>query len=110
MLGKRKVAKRVEVSKERDLRKQKGKMDKPLHVSIELDIFPKYNISCSNYHGGAMEGPSIRRLMMNGPEVFDDISSFLKTSLRERGISKKYGTGQRNRRCVFEYGTCLLTA
>ena len=82
-LSRSKNAKRIAIAKERELRKKRGKMEKPLHVAIEMDIFPKYNINCSNYHGGAMEGPSIRRLMMKGQEVFDDISSFLKSSMAQ---------------------------
>ena len=35
----------------------------------------------SHYHGCEMEGPTIRRIMMNGPKVFAQIATFLKASL-----------------------------
>ena len=45
-------------------------------------IFKENHIKLSHYHGCFMDGPAIRRLMMNGPKVFAEIATFLKASLR----------------------------
>ena len=55
----REKAKTVAQTKERELRKKREKMDKPLQVGIEMELLPKYDISMSKYHGWKMEGPSI---------------------------------------------------
>ena len=44
-------------------------------------IFKENHIKLSHYHGFFMDGPAIRRLMMNGPKVFAEIATFLKASL-----------------------------
>ena len=39
-----------------------------------------------------MEGPSIWRLMRNGPEVFGEISSFLRALLKKQASCKNMAT------------------
>ena len=50
-------------------------------MKIEQDIFPKYNVHISLYHGGKMEGSSTRQLMHKGKDIFAEISENIKQSL-----------------------------
>ena len=70
-------------------------MDKLLHVRIEMDILPKSNISTSNYHRRAIEGPLIRCIMIKGPEVFKEISNILKMLL-EKETCKNLATTRKS--------------
>jgi hypothetical protein len=80
-LTKRRSSKRGARKAERELRLKRGKMEKPFRVYVEMDIFPKYKVYMSSYHGGNMEGPAVRRLMIDAKEVFEEIGNFVKESL-----------------------------
>jgi hypothetical protein len=80
-LTKRRSSKRGARKAERELRLKRGKMEKPFRIYVEMDIFPKYKIYMSSYHGGNMEGPAVRRLMIDAKEVFEEIGNFVKGSL-----------------------------
>ena len=68
---------------ERKLRKERGKADKEIRFLIESDVLPKYNVHPSKYHGGSMEGPEVRNLLIKGVEIFLNISDFVKEKLGE---------------------------
>ena len=55
---------------ERKLRKERGKADKEIRFLIESDVLPKYNVHPSKDHGGSMEGPEVRNLLIKGVEIF----------------------------------------
>jgi len=71
-------------TKEGDLRKSLGKKERPVKKGIEEDIFTKYKVEFSKYHGGAMEGPSIRLMMQNGADLFRDIATYIGNILEDR--------------------------
>lgn len=70
--------------KEAELRKLMGKKEKSVRHHIEHEIFPKFNVEFSKYHGGDMEGPSIRRVMQNGTKLFGEIETYLIEVIAER--------------------------
>jgi hypothetical protein len=74
-----KSAKEQSKKVEAALRKSIGKKDKTVRAWIEHEIFVLFKVSFSKYHGGDMEGPSIRIIMQRGPEIFGEIASYLKT-------------------------------
>ena len=57
--------------------KKRGKTEKPLLQSILEDVFKKYHVSPSKYHGGDIEGPSCRQLTYNGIKIFDDVDVYI---------------------------------
>ena len=44
---------------------------------IEKNILKRYKVFISRHHVGDLEGNSIRNLMKNGDEIFDETRSFL---------------------------------
>ena len=68
-------AKKSAYSHEMKLRKQRGKLEKPMRLTIANEILLKHNIRMSHYRGGKMEGPSTRRFMHDGIEIFQVIAS-----------------------------------
>lgn len=80
-LNERKLASRHAKKVEQEIWKKRGKLEKSIRMQIEQDIFPKYNVHISSYHGGKMEGPSTRQLMHNGKDIFAEISEHIKQSL-----------------------------
>ena len=59
----------------------------------------------SSYHGGEMEGPSVRRLMCNGKEVFSAIETFLL----DTNISENFLVSHSDiHSCCHDYGSIFL--
>jgi hypothetical protein len=73
-----KAAKTSAALKEGETRKKRGHSEKCVRTAIESEIFPLWLIKFSAYHGGDMEGPSVRRMMENGKELFAAIGVLLK--------------------------------
>ena len=59
---------------EKTVRGKRGRKEKSIRQMI-LPMFENCNTQMSSYHGGDMEGPSIRRLMQKGTDVFGDIAT-----------------------------------
>ncbi len=78
-LQRSKAALQAAEAQEKAVRKQVGRLDKPIRSYICDDIFPLFNVSFSKYHGGKMEGPAIRNLMKGGEELFSKIETYLKS-------------------------------
>jgi len=64
-------------TKEREVRAKHGKRYKPVKQWIEDGPFARHKIEFSKYHGGKMEGPSIRALFRHAKEVFQEIGEHL---------------------------------
>ena len=73
----KKKQKSVAELKEAQCRKDRGHGERCVRVMIERNIFPKYKMKFSDYHGGDMVGPSLRQMMANGKEVFADIATLV---------------------------------
>ena len=62
------------------VRCRRGKEEKSIRQGI-LDLMSSnYNIKMSSYHGGEIEGPSVRKVMYLGPEVFTSIYQYFQSS------------------------------
>ena len=62
---------------ELDIRAKDRKKEKSIRKSI-LDILATtYGIHTSSYHGGDMEGPSIRKFETKGRKAFKNIAKYL---------------------------------
>ena len=85
----RKAAQKTASAKETEIRKKRGRGEKPLRRGIEDTIFADYNVSMSSYHGGDMEGPSARRLMGDGEKIFPNIAEYIKNHIREERDSQE---------------------
>ena len=77
-LKERREQKQVANKNEKELRKNRGRKEKILRVSILEDVFKTFNVIPSSYHGGDMEGPSIRRAMENGIDMFEAVAKHIR--------------------------------
>ena len=104
-------SKRTAVEKEQSIRKKRGKMEKSMRVSIELDLLPKYNVTPSKYHGGKMEGPAVRNMLEHGKEIFDDITNFIHTNLGNEDSRdlRNYASNEEVQKTCEKYGSlCVI--
>jgi hypothetical protein len=78
LLKGRKVALAEAKKVETDVRSKRGRKDKSVRQGV-LDVLQsKYKVEMSKYHGGDMEGPSVRKLMASGVDAFGSIAEYLK--------------------------------
>jgi hypothetical protein len=63
---------------EGEVRKARGRKEKALRNGLEQYVLTDYFVVVSSYHGGDMEGNSIRRLMGRGTDIFGEVSTFIK--------------------------------
>ena len=76
------------IQEEKDANEEYGKVYY-VKNSIEKNILRKYKVTITHYHGGALEGNSIRRLMSKGDEIFKEISEYLCRMNDERKIGNE---------------------
>ena len=76
-------------TKEAECRKKRGHKERSIHERIEKEIFVKYHVKFSSYHGGDMEGPSIRGLMANGDDLFHDIAELVKVNKSNEDVTNE---------------------
>ena len=63
---------------ETNVRKARGRREKALRNGLEQHIFKDFFVTVSSYHGGDMEGNSVRRLMGQGTAIFEEVATFVK--------------------------------
>ena len=91
---------------ESEIRGMRGKKEKAIRNSILDRLGSLYGITMSSYHGGDMEGPSIRKLMAKGRDVFQNILTFLTTTV-ERSENFK-ATDDEIRTTCNDFGEILV--
>jgi hypothetical protein len=63
------------------VRKLRGRREKPLWQGIEENVLSKWYVAISSYHGGDMQGPSARRMLINGDKIFEAIAEYIKEDI-----------------------------
>ena len=71
---------------EQNVRTKRGKKSKSVGNSILGVLGTNYGIYMSSYHRGDMEGPSIRKLMRQGREVFQSVVEHILSMERSKKI------------------------
>ena len=74
------VKKNQAASKEVEVCAKRGKKERALRMGVEHDVLKAIFglLVLSSHHGGDMEGPHVREMMVKGPEVLKAIADFLK--------------------------------
>jgi hypothetical protein len=63
---------------ETDVRKANGQREKALRNGIEQHVLKDFFVTVSSYHGGDMESNSVRRLMGQETDIFEEVATFVK--------------------------------
>ena len=105
---KARVALKEAMIKESEERLRRGKKGKHMRFGIEKDILDKYNCGFSKYHGGKMEGPSLRNLMKDADVIFDDICSYLKENYEQQETETVPVTGKEIETVCFSYARLAI--
>jgi hypothetical protein len=74
LLKGRKVAFAEAKKVETDVRSKRGRKDKSARQGVLDVLHSKYSVEMSKYHGGDMEGPSVRKLKASGVDAFGSIA------------------------------------
>jgi hypothetical protein len=76
-LKSRRASKNAAKATETAVRKLRSRKDKALPNLIESDVFNPNNVTISSYHGGDLEGNSIRQLMAQGKDIMKAAADLL---------------------------------
>ncbi len=75
------------------IRAKRGKKEKPLANSIQLEALDPKGCKVSSHHGGDMEGGAVRILMAQGKKTFTEIEARVKGKIEaEKDLEDKEKT------------------